>query len=386
VVLPWFKKEGKPFVMVFWSRDPDGTQHNQGDSHLHLTPGINGPSSLAAVRNVDNNLATLLSSLGSLGLATTTDVFITSDHGFSTISKGSDTSPAAKTSFTDVPANLLPPGFLALDLASALKLSLFDPDNSNVAVAPGAHTAGNGLIGVDAANPSVVVAANGGSDLIYLPGDDRETMAPKVVEALLGQDYVSGIFVDDSLGKIAGTLPLSAINLSGKAATPVPAIVVNFKSFHVNSPACPTWLTCVAEVADSALQQGQGMHGSFSRADTFNFMAAIGPSFKHGYTDRMPASNADVGQTIAKLMDLPIANVQRGTLVGRVLGEALVGGREAVASHGQIVSEPAANGLKTIVHYEQLGSTRYFKTAGFAGRTAGIDARGRPDHLEDGAP
>jgi len=32
----------KPFVLVFWSRDPDGTQHNHGDSS-HLTPGINGP-------------------------------------------------------------------------------------------------------------------------------------------------------------------------------------------------------------------------------------------------------------------------------------------------------------------------------------------------------
>ena len=27
------------------------------------------------------------------------------------------------------------------------------------------------------------------------------------------------------------------------------------------------------------------MHGSFSRGDTMNFMAAIGPDFKHGYVD-----------------------------------------------------------------------------------------------------
>ena len=32
VVLPMFKARSKPFVLVFWSRDPDGTQHNQGDS------------------------------------------------------------------------------------------------------------------------------------------------------------------------------------------------------------------------------------------------------------------------------------------------------------------------------------------------------------------
>ena len=36
VVLPMFKARNKPFVLVFWSRDPDGTQHNQGDSHLKV--------------------------------------------------------------------------------------------------------------------------------------------------------------------------------------------------------------------------------------------------------------------------------------------------------------------------------------------------------------
>ncbi len=87
VVLPLFAQRGKPFVMVFWSRDPDGTQHNQGDSLLSLTPGINGPTSMAAVRNADNNLQQLFTALHQLGLDQTTDVILTSDHGFSTISK-----------------------------------------------------------------------------------------------------------------------------------------------------------------------------------------------------------------------------------------------------------------------------------------------------------
>src|SRR5437588_4132119 len=47
VVLPMFKERQKPFVLVFWSRDPDGTQHNSGDSLNTITPGINGPTSLA---------------------------------------------------------------------------------------------------------------------------------------------------------------------------------------------------------------------------------------------------------------------------------------------------------------------------------------------------
>jgi predicted AlkP superfamily pyrophosphatase or phosphodiesterase len=86
-VLPLFKERGKPFVLVFWSRDPDGTQHNQGDSLGRLVPGINGPTTLAAIRNADDNLAVLQDALRAQGLADTTDIILTSDHGFSTISK-----------------------------------------------------------------------------------------------------------------------------------------------------------------------------------------------------------------------------------------------------------------------------------------------------------
>ena len=63
-----FKERDKPFVLVFWSRDPDGTQHNQGDSLNALVPGINGPTSLAAIRNADDDLARIRSTLSELGL------------------------------------------------------------------------------------------------------------------------------------------------------------------------------------------------------------------------------------------------------------------------------------------------------------------------------
>ena len=100
---------------------------------------------------------------------------IAADHGFSTISKESKTSPRRKARYNDMPKDFLPLGFLALDLAKALGMPLFDPDNKNAAVADGAYPkAGNGLIGNDPAKPDVVVASNGGSDLIYLPTDDKQ--------------------------------------------------------------------------------------------------------------------------------------------------------------------------------------------------------------------
>ena len=86
------------------------------------------------------------------------------------------------------------------------------------------------MIGADPAKPDVVVAANVGSDLIYVPGKSAE-ITGKVVSALLAQDYVSGLFVDDALGSFPGTLPLSTINLKGSAVTPHLSIVVNFRSY-----------------------------------------------------------------------------------------------------------------------------------------------------------
>jgi arylsulfatase A-like enzyme len=134
-VLPMFKARNKPFVLVLWSRDPDGTQHNQGDSLGQLTPGINGPTSLAAIRNADNNLAQVRQALKDLGLEDTTNIVVSADHGFSTISKDSKTSDAAKAEYKGVPKGQLPPGFVALDLAKALDLPLNDPDNKNEPVA-----------------------------------------------------------------------------------------------------------------------------------------------------------------------------------------------------------------------------------------------------------
>ena len=102
----------KPFVLVFWSRDPDGSQHNTGDSLNTITPGINGPTSMAGIKNADNNLAQLRKALDELGLAASTNIIVSSDHGFSTISKESKTSPSAKISYDDTPKDFLPMGFV----------------------------------------------------------------------------------------------------------------------------------------------------------------------------------------------------------------------------------------------------------------------------------
>ncbi len=366
-VLPMFRARGKTFALVFWSRDPDGTQHNQGDSLGRLVPGIDGPTSLASIKNADDDLGKLEAALKERGLYDNTDIIVTSDHGFSTISKESATSFAASQSYRDVTPHTLPMGFVAIDLAHALGKTLFDPDNKGAVVADGAYPSkANGLIGGTPQAPEIVVATNGGSDLLYIPSGDKE-LARQIVRALAAQDYTSGLFVQSSLGQIPGTLSLSDVALEGTALTPMPAIAINFRTF---STGCADPTTCGVEVADTVLQQGQGMHGSFSRADTRNIMGAAGPSFRTGFTDPAPASNADIGQTIVRLLGLKVES--HGTLLGRVLTEAMPNGAMPQAQSHVARSEPDEGGRVTVLNYQTVGKARYFDAAGYPGRTLGL--------------
>jgi hypothetical protein len=278
-----------------------------------------------------------------------------------------------KASFADTPAGHLPLGFVALDLSHALNMPLIDPDDGYKSIGDGQHTkAGNGLIGGDTDHPKVVVAANGGSDLIYLPDGDK-ALAKQVIDTLLTEDYVSGLFVDSKLGKFPGTLSLDDIALEGSAITPHPAIAVNFRSFDT---VCGEPVRCTAEIADSVLQQGQGMHGSFSRADTWNFMAMQGPDFKSQFVDPVPTSNADLGRTIAQLMQLDVAD--KGKLIGRVLSETLPNGAVPDVTSRVVTSDPAPNGLVTVLNMQTVGNIRYFDAAGFPGRTVGLSTTTLP--------
>ena len=163
-------------------------------------------------------------------------------------------------------------------------------------------------------------------------------------------------------------MPLSQIGLKGKAATPTPSIVVNFRSY---AEGCSEPTNCSVEISDTVLRQGQGMHGSFGRGDTLNFMAAIGPDFKAGYVDPLPVNNADVGITISGLMGLRASG--NGGMTGRMMSEALPNGIIPKAADGTVTSKPAANGLRTVVKFQRVLSQRYFDVAGFPGRTVGLD-------------
>ena len=43
-------------------------------------------------------------------------------------------------------------------------------------------------------------------------------------------------------------------------------------------------------------------------------------------------------------------------------------------------SQPSANGLRTVLMFQRVGTQRYFDTAGFPGRTLGLE----PEKTKDG--
>ena len=115
------------------------------------------------------------------------------------------------------------------------------------------------------------------------------------------------------------------------------------------------------------------MHGSFSRADTRNTMAAIGPDFQSHFADPAPASNADLGMTIASIMQLEISS--KGKLVGRVLTEAMGANSTPAHERKTLKSKPDALGNVTQLDYQAVGNTLYFDAAGYPGRTLGLQSK-----------
>jgi hypothetical protein len=275
------------------------------------------------------------------------------------------------------PKGTLPVGFLAVDLAIRTHMRLYDPA-IRASSGPSVYaeltvggersqhpSGGSALLGdtvhaLDGSDARVIVAGNGGSDLLYVPNGDAE-LVHTLVDILTQLDYVGGIFVDDrycaGASGCPGALRLSDIGLVGSSRVPRPTIVVNFKEFYSS----PGNLLSGMQIADTVLQEGQGNHGGFGRDQTLNNMAAIGPDFRPG-VDPLPMGNIDIAPTVAHIMGYSLPST--GKLIGRVLEEALVGAHEPAAHPVQTQkSHPASNGLSTLMEYQEYGGVRYLDRA-----------------------
>ena len=369
VLLPKFQQAGRPFVMVFWSRDPDGSQHNQGDSLGSLTPGHQRLN--LAGRHPERRRYAGGTSVHAEGARPRQGRPMSSSPPTTAFPPSPKRAAQAARRSSPIRMCRLESFRRASPRSTSRPRSIFRSTIPLVRRRPGGWVVTRRrATSSSAIRPSRTWSSppTAGADLIYLPKRDaRANLAKRVVATLWAQDYTGAVFVNDALGRLPGTLPMSAVGLIGAALTPQPDIVVSFRSF---STGCAQPELCAAEVADTSLQQGQGIHGSLSRADTHNFMAAIGPDFRTAFVDATPTSNADLARTMTHLLRLE--PVQHGRLRGRVLTESLRGGAPVAFSRHLVRSPRGPTGGSETLLEQQVGAEHYYDAAGAPGRAVGL--------------
>ena len=250
---------GVPAFSLLWLSEPDFSQHP-------TAPG--SPKSLAALKSSDRKLAQVLAELDRRQLRGQTDVFVVSDHGFSTIERGAD-----------IIATLRQAGFPA-------------QKSFTNAPQPG----------------DILVVGQGGSALFYIIGHKAET-ARKLVDFLQRQEFSGVIFTRE---KLPGTFALNAANIDSPQA---PDVALSLRwSADPSQTGAPGLL-----VVDGARRSSGGAHGSLSRFDLHNTLVAAGPDFKKDFTDTFPTGNIDLAPTILWLLGVK----PKVPMDGRVLSEAL---------------------------------------------------------------
>ena len=329
---------GRPALVVLWQHNPDLTQHIAG---LGTLPAME------ALSLCDNNLMRLRAAIEALGIAGKTDLIVVSDHGFATIK------------FRIVLSEML--------VAAGIKKSHDSTD--------------------------VIVAPNGGADLVYLSPtefptpESRRAVLQKIVDFAEAQEWCGPIFSRESatapdersrrgrsrrapkayLGWIDGTFSQRVIGLYNPARSP--DLVISFReepdadNKGLTGPGNPAFL--IGEIgqvstrnksaelvhpvkglvyADSGTSQtfttGMGMHGAAGEREIHNFCAAIGPDFRRGFVDSNPTANTDVAPTITEILGT-LPNIGPGGLApaGRAMTEALSDGRRSAGgSHSQTMT------------------------------------------------
>lgn len=325
-----------PAVSFIWFKDPDGTQHNYG---------VGTAAALDALHSEDAFLGQLLAKLDALGIRSTTDVLILSDHGHSNYSGPLSLFPLRSIVAGNVgavdpngysvsgevrPADLLSrAGFRAFDgkgckyspVLSGIKAdgtlvypTQIDADGSLCGLPAGRrYTTGNFTVPASLPPDAVVVAPNGGSDVFHVPSADP-SLVESVVRFLQSREEYGAIFVNDRYGNIPGTMHMSVVRIQDlDGRTPDIVASYNFDADAVIQGAVGTEFGTVRNF--------RGGHGSFSSVDVHNVMVAAGPDFRAGFVDTLATSNADVAPTVAHILGLPLPGAE-----GRPLIEALVSG------------------------------------------------------------
>jgi len=333
VFLNYILPNKKPGLTIFWSKEPDATSHAYG-------PGTY--NSIDATRMNDEILGRILAKLRELGWENSTDIIITQDHNHSTVSGDVSHFPLraiadravgapdphgyAVSGFVRTAELLSRDGLKAWDGAGCRDIPVLsgitadgthlypvkDDRDGEVCGRAQKYTSPGSLVPKPLPAGAIIVAANAGSDYLFVPDHDGETVRAAVA-SLQSRLQFGAIFVSDRYGEIAGTLPMSLIKTENSARAP--DIIVSFSYDEATSVAGKPGVSYASSI------NRRGDHGSFSPTDVRISLLARGPHFHTGLRDPLPSANVDIAPTVARILGFGMPDAQ-----GRVLEEALVGG------------------------------------------------------------
>jgi arylsulfatase A-like enzyme len=243
---------------LLWLSEPDSAQH---------ASGVGSEAATAALESSDEQLAAVLKALEEKGALETTDIFVVSDHGFSTITRGPD-------------------------IVDSLKRSKF--------------VAARQFQNPEAGD--ILVDILGGSIFFYVFEHDEQVIR-RLATYLQGTDLAGVIFCALS---VEGTFPLSEAHLA--ATNGAPDVVVSMRWDGGNNEYGAPGMLAVAEG-----KPGNGSHGSLSRFDLHNTLIAAGPDVKKGFVSELPSGNVDLAPTILSILGISAP----APMDGRILYEAL---------------------------------------------------------------
>jgi arylsulfatase A-like enzyme len=243
----------RPTVTVLWLSDLDSTSH---------THGLGAPETVAVLASVDGEIKRIEEGLKERGIFDSYDIWVTSDHGFST-----------HTGAIDLKALLQP-------FNGAL------PDGS----------------------PRIVTS--GGA--IYVRDGDSAAVSA-IVSALQRTAGVGAIFTRAAQpgsfeGSVAGTLSFDAVRWNHDRSAQI--------LFS------PVWTDDANGhgVRGTAASSDTAGHGSTSPWDVHNTLIAAGPDLERGVTIEQPSANVDFAPTFLKLLKI----APPSSMAGRVLEEGWI--------------------------------------------------------------
>ena len=282
----------KADVTAIWFGDPDATAHLNG---------IGTPMTVIALKAVDAEIGRIEDTLQARGLLSTTNIIVTSDHGFSTQSGTLRLGPAV-TGFSQP-------------------------------------------------------VASGGRDIVVTEGavNFRGPVDPArvaaVVQELQKRPEIGAIFTRPAsegsmLGVVPGTLSFNVARWNHPRAAEI-LVSANWTD-EKNAAGFPGRTT----------QTGTAGHGTSSPFDVHNTLIAAGPDFREQATSAVPTANVDLAPTILRLLGLPFP----ATMTGRAIEEAFPTGPASDSipvAHSTESAKNADASYEVIAHVSTVAGHRY---------------------------